>query len=61
MKAFQQHYETHIAPLLIHTDLVMAQIHQLDISFNFSEAYPWRNDLKQRLANHDFDLHRGKS
>jgi hypothetical protein len=61
MKSFQQHYEAHIAPLLIHTDLVMAKIHQLDISFNFSAAHPWQHDLKQRLANHDFHFQRGKS
>ena len=61
MKAFQQHYEVHIAPLLIHTDLVILKIHELNISPNFSEAYPWRYDLKQRLANLDFHLNGGKS
>jgi len=59
MKAFQQHYEARIAPLLIRTDLVILKIRELNVSPNFSEACPWRYDLKQLLANHDFHLHGG--
>jgi hypothetical protein len=61
MKAFQQHYESHIAPLLMSSDFFMAKIHEYIHSFHFLEANPWRYDLKQRLANHDFHFQRGKS